>query len=95
MMLRVVLLLCALVAGASALNNGLGITPQMGYNSWYDLECSASMNESSIRYGSHSLSFVSLPSSCICCCTGEELQMFVKKDIEEKLFFLLRKIRED
>ena len=25
------------LAAAAALNNGLGLTPQMGYNSWYDL----------------------------------------------------------
>lgn len=48
--LRVAILLCAVVASAVALNNGLGITPQMGYNSWYDLECSSQMNETTIRY---------------------------------------------
>lgn len=26
--------LIALFAGIKALNNGLGLTPQMGYNSW-------------------------------------------------------------
>ena len=34
---------------AAALDNGLGLTPQMGYNSWYDLMCSASMNETTIQ----------------------------------------------
>jgi len=32
-----------------ALNNGLGKTPQMGYNSWYDVQCSADMNEIVMR----------------------------------------------
>ena len=32
-----------------ALPNGLGLTPQMGYNSWYDLMCSPSMNETVLR----------------------------------------------
>jgi len=31
------------------LNNGLGLTPQMGYNSWYDLMCSPAMNENVIQ----------------------------------------------
>ena len=43
----------AVVALAAApclgLDNGLGLRPQMGYNSWYDLECTASMNETTIR----------------------------------------------
>ena len=33
----------------SGLDNGLGRTPAMGYNSWYDVECTAAMNESVIR----------------------------------------------
>ena len=30
--------------GVGALNNGLGMTPQMGYNSWYDVRMSPSAN---------------------------------------------------
>ncbi len=37
------------VDSARALDNGLGLTPQMGYNSWYDLMCSSSMNENMLR----------------------------------------------
>eukprot|EP01060_Flectonema_neradi_P004668 TRINITY_DN13041_c3_g1_i1.p1 TRINITY_DN13041_c3_g1~~TRINITY_DN13041_c3_g1_i1.p1 ORF type:complete len:407 (+),score=72.64 TRINITY_DN13041_c3_g1_i1:45-1223(+) len=36
------------VGVASALDNGLGRTPAMGYNSWYDLMCTSSMNETTI-----------------------------------------------
>lgn len=32
-----------------ALDNGLGRTPPMGYNSWYDLECDRSMNETFLQ----------------------------------------------
>eukprot|EP01065_Artemidia_motanka_P037879 TRINITY_DN46782_c0_g1_i1.p1 TRINITY_DN46782_c0_g1~~TRINITY_DN46782_c0_g1_i1.p1 ORF type:complete len:417 (+),score=88.14 TRINITY_DN46782_c0_g1_i1:63-1253(+) len=42
----------AVLAGAAvaaALDNGLALTPQMGYNSWYDVECSGSMNETWLR----------------------------------------------
>ncbi|CAK9109712.1 unnamed protein product [Durusdinium trenchii] len=43
-------LLTALVAlPAFGLDNGLARVPQMGYNSWYDLECSDAMNESTLR----------------------------------------------
>ena len=34
---------------AHGLDNGLGLTPQMGYNSWYDLMCTEHMNEATIR----------------------------------------------
>lgn len=37
-------ILIALVATINALNNGLGLTPQMGYNSWYDLYMSPDDN---------------------------------------------------
>lgn len=41
---------CALlVAPSFAVDNGLGLTPQMGYNSWYDLMCSPLMNETVLR----------------------------------------------
>lgn len=43
----VVALLCATVA-VHGINNGLGATPQMGWNSWYDLMCSESMNQTTI-----------------------------------------------
>jgi len=32
-----------------SLNNGLGLTPQMGYNTWYDLGCSSSMNQEVVK----------------------------------------------
>lgn len=35
--------------GAFGLPNGLGRTPAMGYNSWYDLMCTDAMNETTIR----------------------------------------------
>mmetsp|Transcript_25104 Transcript_25104/g.74918 ORF Transcript_25104/g.74918 Transcript_25104/m.74918 type:complete len:417 (-) Transcript_25104:82-1332(-) len=38
-----------LVAPALALDNGLARTPPMGYNSWYDVECSAGMTEESMK----------------------------------------------
>lgn len=38
-----------LLSGAFALDNDLGRTPQMGYNTWYDLMCSDAMNETTIR----------------------------------------------
>lgn len=37
------------VGGAVALDNGLGRLPPMGYNSWYDVECSANMTEATMR----------------------------------------------
>eukprot|EP01048_Picozoa_sp_COSAG05_P018356 COSAG05_NODE_2670_length_2780_cov_1.848191_2_plen_136_part_00 len=44
------LLLAVTVAiSVRALDNGLGVRPQMGYNSWYDLMCSDQMNEHTIR----------------------------------------------
>jgi len=39
-------LLCTSV---QSLDNGLGRTPAMGYNTWYDVECSAWMNETTVR----------------------------------------------
>eukprot|EP00039_Didymoeca_costata_P012313 m.176599 g.176599 ORF g.176599 m.176599 type:complete len:225 (+) comp15446_c0_seq6:40-714(+) len=48
MMLRLVIL-SALFGVTQGLDNGLGRTPQMGYNSWYDLECTDDMNERVIR----------------------------------------------
>jgi alpha-galactosidase len=47
-MLLQLLWLRHLSGGASPLN-GLGATPQMGYNSWYDLMCTEHMNEATIR----------------------------------------------
>ncbi|CAJ1425403.1 unnamed protein product [Effrenium voratum] len=38
-----------LAVPAATLDNGLARTPQMGYNSWYDLECSEAMNETTLR----------------------------------------------
>lgn len=32
-----------------ALDNGLALKPAMGYNTWYDFECSEGMNESTLR----------------------------------------------
>ena len=43
------ILVVACCVSTQALENGLARTPQMGYNSWYDLECSESMNESTLR----------------------------------------------
>ena len=40
------LLLIPLTAG---LDNGLGGLPQMGYNSWYDLQCNDEMNEDVLK----------------------------------------------
>jgi hypothetical protein len=36
--LKALLLAAALMQATVALDNGLALTPQMGYNSWYDLE---------------------------------------------------------
>lgn len=38
-----------LTSSVLGLDNGLARVPQMGYNSWYDLECSGSMNEATFR----------------------------------------------
>jgi len=43
-----VLLVLFLVNWSYCLDNGLGITPQMGYNSWYDVQCSSEMNQNII-----------------------------------------------
>lgn len=37
------------VSGVHCIDNGLGRTPQMGYNSWYDLTCSSAMNEDVLK----------------------------------------------
>lgn len=37
-----------LLHAAIALDNGLGSTPAMGYNSWYDYGCSGDLNEANI-----------------------------------------------
>jgi len=42
-------LVLGLVGLVAAIPNGLGATPQMGYNSWYDLTCSSAMNEDVIK----------------------------------------------
>ena len=36
------IILCALVSGAVGLNNGLGLKPQMGWNSWNHFACNVS-----------------------------------------------------
>jgi len=36
-------------SGALGLDNGLAFTPPMGYNSWYDVECSANMSEDQMK----------------------------------------------
>ncbi|XP_062508332.1 probable alpha-galactosidase [Corticium candelabrum] len=38
-----------------ALDNGLGTTPAMGYNSWYDFGCSGSLNETNVMATADSL----------------------------------------
>jgi len=43
------LLVASLLACAHSVPNGLARTPQMGYNSWYDLMCSSKMNEDTIK----------------------------------------------
>jgi len=43
------LLVGCFVLVVNGLNNGLGGTPQMGYNSWYDLMCDSYMNENTIK----------------------------------------------
>jgi len=49
--MRIVALWCvvALLAVSKALDNGLGRTPAMGYNTWYDVGCSRLMRESTIK----------------------------------------------
>jgi len=42
----IAVLLCVCAGSALALDNGLVATPPMGYNTWYDVECSSSMNAS-------------------------------------------------
>ena len=37
------------VSTVHCIDNGLGRTPQMGYNSWYDLTCSSAMNEDVLK----------------------------------------------
>ena len=46
-MSRFLLIIAIVISFVNALDNGLGLTPQMGYNSWYDTQCN--VNESSIR----------------------------------------------
>merc|ERR1711933_7151 len=47
-MFTLIVLVCSFTTVMS-LDNGLARTPQMGYNSWYDLECSEAMNETTLR----------------------------------------------
>eukprot|EP01083_Nonionella_stella_P097792 274902_1 len=42
LLLNVLIIFIAFHSITNALNNGLGLTPQMGYNTWYDLQCSLS-----------------------------------------------------
>jgi len=51
----------ALIPAAGALDNGLALTPQMGYNSWYDLTCSAAMNETTLRMTADKMVELNLP----------------------------------
>lgn len=56
--MRVLLLATlALLAAStvSALNNGLGRTPPMGYNTWFDVGCSTQMNEGNVLAVAQSL----------------------------------------
>jgi len=54
-----------LVVHVTSLDNGLGRTPAMGYNSWYDLGCNTQMNEQTInevvdaylQYGLHKFGY--------------------------------------
>jgi alpha-galactosidase len=45
---RIVVETSLLISAVSGLDNGLGRLPQMGYNSWYDLECTSAMNETTL-----------------------------------------------
>ncbi|XP_065176638.1 uncharacterized protein LOC135806390 [Sycon ciliatum] len=45
MLLVTLLLVGSLTRSAMSLDNGLALTPAMGYNSWYDVTCSGDMNE--------------------------------------------------
>mmetsp|Transcript_61297 Transcript_61297/g.133174 ORF Transcript_61297/g.133174 Transcript_61297/m.133174 type:complete len:393 (-) Transcript_61297:33-1211(-) len=54
-MLRFLVSVATVVVFANALSNGLGRRPQMGYNSWYDLMCSDSMNETVILESAQAL----------------------------------------
>lgn len=47
--MKCVVAVTCFVAPVRALDNGLARTPQMGYNSWYDLECSSAMNEEVLK----------------------------------------------
>ncbi len=44
---RVAVLLCGLIAVVCALDNGLGRTPQMGWNSWNHFHCN--IDETTIK----------------------------------------------
>jgi len=48
LMQQVILILVSYVLCVVCVNNGLGLTPPMGYNSWYDTQCSSQMNENLI-----------------------------------------------
>ena len=41
-MMKLICILCVLVSGAFGLNNGLGLKPQMGWNSWNHFACNIS-----------------------------------------------------
>eukprot|EP01121_Diplochlamys_sp_Union-15-3_P001049 TRINITY_DN1090_c0_g1_i1.p1 TRINITY_DN1090_c0_g1~~TRINITY_DN1090_c0_g1_i1.p1 ORF type:complete len:520 (+),score=61.44 TRINITY_DN1090_c0_g1_i1:109-1668(+) len=49
MALRICIFIAFFFYVLQALDNGLGRTPAMGYNSWYDLTCSSAMNEDVIK----------------------------------------------
>eukprot|EP01087_Luapelamoeba_hula_P008664 TRINITY_DN2185_c1_g1_i1.p1 TRINITY_DN2185_c1_g1~~TRINITY_DN2185_c1_g1_i1.p1 ORF type:complete len:416 (-),score=62.34 TRINITY_DN2185_c1_g1_i1:51-1298(-) len=43
------LIVCCCCWVAQGLDNGLGLTPAMGYNTWYDVQCSDMMHEQTVR----------------------------------------------
>ena len=45
--MRIFVAFACLCCAVRSLDNGLGLTPAMGYNSWYDYGCS--LNEKGIR----------------------------------------------
>jgi len=51
-LMRAVILLCIalyLLGGVLSLDNGVGRTPAMGYNTWYDLGCTYALKDSTVR----------------------------------------------
>lgn len=54
-LVAVCILACAPLYGTMALDNGLGLTPAMGYNSWYDLFMD--VDEATMRVTAQAVSF--------------------------------------